>query len=149
VPGGRYVRLPEYLLDCPAWQSLDCAARCLYVELARRYRGPDSNNGKIPYSVREAASALRISKDTANRALLDLQERGFLKIAKDSGFNIKGRISREWLLTEFPDDRSGQHVQATKEFMTWSPQNSFNGTATGTDGPSSRTVLSLQSYRVA
>jgi hypothetical protein len=44
-----------------------------------------------------------------------------VKIAKDSGFNIKGRVSREWLLTEFPDDRSGIHVEPTKEFMRWQP----------------------------
>jgi DNA-binding GntR family transcriptional regulator len=73
--------------------------------------------------VREAATALGISKDTANRAMFDLQDRGFAKIAKDSGFNIKGRVSREWLLTEFSDDRSGVHVEPTKEFMRWQPPN--------------------------
>src|ERR1700732_887070 len=95
APKGRYVTLREYMLATPAWQSLDCVARCLYVEIARRYRGPDSNNGKIPYSVREAATALGISKDTANRALLDLLDREFLKVTKYSGFNLKGRASRE------------------------------------------------------
>src|ERR1700722_5054679 len=104
APKGRYVTLREYMLDTAAWQSLDCVARCIYIEISRRYRGPNSNNGKIPYSCREAATALGISKDTAGRGLLDLQDRGFLKIAKDSGFNLKGRASREWLLTEFSDD---------------------------------------------
>jgi DNA-binding transcriptional MocR family regulator len=121
APKGHFVSLREYMLATPAWQSLDCVARCLYVEIARRYRGPNSNNGKIPYSVREAAAALGISKDTASRAMSDLQDRGFAKIAKDSGFNIKGRVSREWLLTEFSDDRSGVHVEPTKEFMRWQP----------------------------
>lgn len=123
IPAGRYVRLGEFMLASQSWRSLDCVARCLYVEIARRYRGPDSNNGKIPYSVREAATALGISKDTANRALLDLLDRGFLKVTKYSGFNLKGRASREWLLTEFPDDRSGVHVEPTKEFMRWQPPN--------------------------
>jgi DNA-binding GntR family transcriptional regulator len=123
VPRGRYVTLREYMLETPAWQSLDCVARSLYVEIARRYRGPNSNNGKIPYSVREAATALGISKDTANRAFLDLQDRGFAKVAKGSGFNIKGRVSREWSLTEFSDDRAGKHVEPTKEFMRWQPPN--------------------------
>jgi DNA-binding transcriptional MocR family regulator len=143
APQGRYVTLREYVLVTAAWQSLDCVARCLYVEIATRYRGPNSNNGKIPYSVREAATALRISKDTANRALRDLQDRGFLIATKDSGFNLKGRASREWILTEFSDDRSGKHVEPTKEFTRWTAPNSFNGTTSGTDGPSSRTVVSL------
>jgi DNA-binding transcriptional MocR family regulator len=122
-PKGHYVALREYMLMTQAWQNLDCVARCLYVEIARRYRGPNSNNGKIPFSVREAATALGVSKDTANRAMLDLQDRGFVKVAKYSGFNLKGRVSREWLLTEFPDDRSGVHVEPTKEFMRWQPPN--------------------------
>jgi hypothetical protein len=123
APSGRYVTLREYMIGSAAWQSLDCVARCLYMEIARRYRGPNSNNGKIPYSVREAAVALHVSKDTANRAMLDLQDRGFAKVAKNSGFNVKGRVSREWLLTEFPDDRSGVHAEPTKEFMRWQPPN--------------------------
>jgi hypothetical protein len=73
---GRHVPLPEYMLASPAWQSLDGNCRALYLELARRYRGPNSNNGKIPYSVREGATALHISKATANRALHTLIERG-------------------------------------------------------------------------
>jgi hypothetical protein len=123
TPKGHFVSLREYMLATPAWQSLDCVARSLYIEIARRYRGPNSNNGKIPYSVREASISLHISKDTASRAMLDLQDRGFIRIAKDSGFNIKGRVSREWLLTEFSDDRAGKHVPPTKEFMCWQPPN--------------------------
>jgi hypothetical protein len=149
IPAGPYVTLREYMFKSPAWGSLDCVARCLYIEIARRYRGPNSNNGKIPYSVREAAAALRISKDTANRAMVALQDRGFLKITKDSGFNIKGRVSREWLLTEFSDDRTGKHVPPSKEFMVWKAENSFHGTTTGTDGPCNRTVVSLSPYRAA
>jgi hypothetical protein len=89
---GRHVRLPEYMLASPAWQSLDGNCRALYLELARRYRGPNSNNGKIPYSVREGATALHISKATANRALHTLIERGFARIGKLSGFNVKGHF---------------------------------------------------------
>jgi Fic family protein len=75
--GPRYIRLLEFMLDSKAWQSLDPVARALYVELTRRYRGPNSNNGKIPYSVREAAIALNVSRNTAARAFQHLTERGF------------------------------------------------------------------------
>jgi hypothetical protein len=146
IPAGRFVTLREYMLASPAWQSLDCNARCLFIEIARRYRGPDSNNGKIPYSVREAATALRIGNGTAEREFNKLLDRGFLKIAKDSDFDIEGRVSREWLLTEFPDGRAGKHVEATKEYMTWNPE---HGPTTGTDGTHSGTVTYLRRDRAA
>jgi hypothetical protein len=144
--GGRHVRLHEWLQACPAWQSLDGNCRALYVEIARRYRGPNSNNGKIPYSVREAAASLHIGKDTAALCFHTLQDRGFLRAAKASGFNIKGRIAREWLLTEFPDDTSGRTNEATKDFMRWTPSpNSFHSLSTGTACLATGTPLSLKS----
>lgn len=120
TPKGAYVALREYMLASPAWQSLDSNSRCLYVELSRRYKGPNSTNGKIPYSDREAAKALHIGKSTADRCFDALIDRGFIRVARDSGFNIGGRRAREWLLTEHPDDtKTG--VLATRDFMRWEP----------------------------
>lgn len=115
----RYVRLPEYMLASAAWQSLDGNCRALYIELARRYRGPSSNNGKIPCSVREAAQMLHIGRGTAQRCFERLQEHGFIKIGKQSGFSMKGRVSTEWLLTEFADDTQSSATMPTKDFMRW------------------------------
>jgi hypothetical protein len=125
---GRYVALAEYLLASKAWESLDGNCRALYVELARRYRGPNSNNGKIAYSVREAARALHIGRSTAQRCFHRLTETGFIKIGKPSGFNMKGRVATEWLLTEFPDDASATTVLATKDFMKWTVEKIRRGT---------------------
>src|SRR5258708_19171829 len=147
---GRQVRIMEFMLGSGAWQSLDPVARALYVEMARRYRGPNSNNGKIPYSVREAAAAMNVSRNTANRAFHHLEERGFIVAKKHSGFNVKGRTSTEWLLTEFPDDTlTGTHI-ATKDFMSWTPpspirsptratQNSFHSPTRETNSPTRET----------
>src|SRR5712672_157029 len=115
----RHVRLMEFMLASEAWQSLDPVARALYVEISRRYRGPNSNNGKIPYSVREAASALNVSRSTANRAFQNLEDRGFIAVGKRSGFSMKGRVSTEWLIAEFPDDTQATPSPATMEFMRW------------------------------
>jgi len=122
----RYVRWPEYMLASIAWQSLDGNCRALYVELARRYRGPNSNNGKIPFSVREAAGVLHIGRSTAQRCFERLVQTGFLKIGKRSGFNMKGRTATEWLLTEFPDDTAATMASATKDFMRWTETNLNN-----------------------
>jgi hypothetical protein len=34
------------MMRTEAWRSLDCVARCAYLELAMRYAGPGSNNGR-------------------------------------------------------------------------------------------------------
>ena len=142
LPAGRYVNLREYMMASPAWRALDCNSRCLYIELARRYRGPNSNNGKIPYSVREAATALAIGRSTACRCFDRLQELGFIKVAKRSGFNIKGRVSTEWLLTEFPDDtKTG--VLSTKDFMKSTPEKSFHGPTSEPNSPTSEPIRVL------
>jgi hypothetical protein len=100
-----------------AWQDLNTVARCAYVELSRRYRGPGSNNGRIGYSVRELTTALRVSKATASRALNSLQTHGFIVAMKKGAFNWKVRHSTEWRLTEFPCDVTG--ALPTKEFARW------------------------------
>jgi hypothetical protein len=114
----RYVSLRYWLLESPAWRRLPCAARALYIELAKRYNG--RNNGRISYSVREGAEALKVTKDTAGRMLKVLQERGFIVRTKQGAFSLKvSREASEWRLTEYPDDVIPQH--ASKDFMRWQP----------------------------
>jgi DNA-binding transcriptional MocR family regulator len=107
-----------------AWRTLSTVARCAYIELASRYAGPSSNNGRIPYSLREMAKALNVSKATAMRALKELQERGFIVETKRGAFSLKVRHATEWLLTEFGDDRNGD--LARKDFARWGKQNTVS-----------------------
>lgn len=74
----RHVRLYHWVLGSEAWQSLNPNARAAYIELASKYAGVGSNNGRIGCSVRQIANALHIGKATAQKALADLQERGFI-----------------------------------------------------------------------
>lgn len=140
----RHVRLYHWLMATAAWRSLDATARAIYVDMAARYGGTNSNNGRLPYSVREAAESLRIGKTTAGRALKLLQARGFIVPTMKGAFSLKLRHATEWRLTEFPCDMT--HAIASKEFMRWTPeiQNTVplqtskvpkavpNGTASGT-----------------
>lgn len=140
----RHVRLHHYLLHGPAWQSLDAVARAIYVEIAARYMG--TNNGRIPYSVREGADALQISKDTASRAIRALQQRGFIVCVKQAGFNVKTRHAAEWRLTEYPCDVT--RALASKDFARWRSENIQNTVPVvgptvpviGPNGPCSRTA---------
>lgn len=120
----RYVALGHWLMRTEAWRELDCVARCAYVELASRYGGPGSNNGRLPYSVREMAEALNSSKATALRALNRLQEHGFITLTKQGGFSLKLRHATEWRLTEFACDVTG--ALATKDFTRWKKQNTVS-----------------------
>lgn len=110
--GDRFVRLDFYLLKSPAWLTLSPPAKALYVEVCTRYNG--INNGTISYSVREAG-AIGLSRSAAARAFDELQERGFLSVARDASFNLKTREARLWRLTAFPAFGN----DATKDFMRW------------------------------
>lgn len=115
----RHIRLYHWMTNSLAWHDLNAAARAIYCEIATRYAGVGSNNGRIPYSVREAAAELRISPTTASRALKSLQHHGFIAAVTRGAFSLKKRHATEWRLTEFPSDVS--HEISTKDFMRWQP----------------------------
>jgi len=117
--GPRHVRLCHYMMDSPAWKSLGIIARAIYPDMAKRYAGVGSTNGRIGYSVREAAAEFHIGTSTAKRALDELQDRGFIVAMKKGAFSLKQRNSTEWRLTEFHCDVTNN--LATKDFMTWTP----------------------------
>jgi DNA-binding transcriptional MocR family regulator len=116
----RHVRLYHYMTNSPAWHDLNAVARSIYLEIARRYAGTGSNNGRIPYSVREAAAELKISTATASRALAALVDHGFIVPVAKGAFSLKRRHATEWRLTEFPCDIT-QGLIGSKEFMRWRP----------------------------
>ena len=122
----RHIRLYHWMTNSPAWHDLSAAARAIYCEMAKRYAGDGSNNGRIPYSVREAAAELRISPATASRALKSLQHNGFIVAETRGAFSLKKRHATEWRLTEFPCDVS--HALPTKDFMRWQPSQKIQNT---------------------
>lgn len=113
----NFVALEHYLLDSPAWRSLDPVSRAAYVELARSYNG--TNNGRLLMSARMLADRLGISKDTAARKLHALRESGFIELVKQSGFNMKMRHCAEYRLTSQTCDATG--ALPSKAFMRWQP----------------------------
>jgi DNA-binding transcriptional regulator YhcF (GntR family) len=118
----RYVALRYWLLKSLAWNSLPPRAQALYIKIAMRYNG--RNNGMISYSVREAARELGVAKDTGNRALWDLEKRGFIICTRRGAFSLKTtRDATTWRLTEFDADEMPGTVakHATKDFMRWTP----------------------------
>jgi hypothetical protein len=110
------VGLRFWLLNSAAWNSLPGDARALYIQIAQRYNG--SNNGRIPYSVREAVQALGVSKGQAKYLFDMLLDRGFIICTRRGAFSLKTvKDASEWLLTEYASDHPPAY--ATKEFMHW------------------------------
>jgi len=116
-PRGRFVMLYQDLIESVAWKSLNGDARSLYLNVAAKYNG--KNNGRISFSAREAAPALNISRATTARAFRNLIDRGFITIAKRSGFNLKRGQDRatEYRLTEYPCNVTGK--RAGFKFKHW------------------------------
>ena len=138
----RHVRLYHAMLRSEAWRSLDACAKALYVEISARYGGPGSNNGRIPFSVREAAKALKIGKTTAAIAFDHLRERGFIVPESKGAFSRKVRHATEWRLTEFVSDVSND--LATREYEQWRPAKIQN--AVPKAGPTVSVVGPLGTY---
>src|SRR5712671_4779592 len=87
--GPSFVSVPWYLLDCRAWQALSLPGRAAYMALARLYNG--RNNGRLAMSARKLSTLLRVSKDTAARALKENVAKGFAEVAQGSSFDWKAR----------------------------------------------------------
>jgi Helix-turn-helix domain len=110
-----FVKLDRVLLHTPAYGSLTTQARAVLVELYDRYKG--YNNGCIGLSVRSAAEHCNIAKDTANRALRELVEKGFIECVTPGGFSRKTPHATEWRLTQHRCDVTG--ATPTKGYMKW------------------------------
>lgn len=111
----RFVKLPYWLLESPAFMSLSTQARAVLIELMKRYNG--SNNGKLYLSVRDAKERCNVAKDTASRAFHELEERGFVERTSGGDFGRHDRKAQGWRLTMYACDLTG--VSASKVFMTW------------------------------
>lgn len=103
ILNGRFMAVPNHIWDSPAMRDCDAKSRVVFLEILRRYDG--YNNGHIPLSVREAAQKVNISKGTANNKIHELVKVGLINITKNSGFNMKGRTSREYEITFHPCDK--------------------------------------------
>jgi hypothetical protein len=70
-----------------------------------RYGGPRSNDGRIPYSVREMADNPHVSIPTARlRVFSELQKHGFIVEIRRGRYGRKRTYASEWRLTEFACD---------------------------------------------
>jgi hypothetical protein len=95
----RYFQVHHFMAKTDAWRALTAPARAVYIQIGLRYNG--GNNGKIPYSVRDAASECILAINTASRAFKELIALGFIEETRHGGLSRKTRVASEWRLTAF------------------------------------------------
>ncbi len=111
---GRFVMLSDWLQDTPAWARMKPGPRALYFEMKRLFLG--HNNGEIFLSVRDAASKLNVTKDTAAGYFDELERRGFITKTEGGHLGPSGiGKAAKWALQE---EVIGT-TPAPKGFMRW------------------------------
>ncbi len=103
VSGRRFLRLWLNVKRSDAYHSLGAHARAALLEVLERYNG--INNGMIVLGVRELADALNCSRDTASRALHELDDSGLVRPTKWGHW--RGRRATEWRLMFYRCDKTG------------------------------------------
>ncbi|HAV50471.1 MAG TPA: hypothetical protein DCX75_10165 [Brevundimonas sp.] len=116
--GGRFVALPHFLMEGPAWRSLPAYERAALIEVAMIYDG--SNNGYLDMGVRRLAGRINVSPNKASGCLRELVNRGFLEVTQASAFSRKDRTATSFRLTHHRCDRT--HQAGSRAYQNWSPE---------------------------
>lgn len=96
---GGVLAIQRRLIGSDAYLRLSLPARCLIPLLQCHWR----NDKPVDYGTREAALRLSCDRRVAMRALIELKDAGFLRVADESLFNSRtGSKARSWILTWLP-----------------------------------------------
>lgn len=110
-----FLTLYHWMLASEAFLALSPHAVKWVICAARRYSG--RNNGRIGFSVREAAKEIGCALNTAHEAQKDAIKAGFAVAETQGGFSLKNRHSTEWRLTFLPTYDGDRLVDPTNDFM--------------------------------
>ena len=110
--GRRFIQLYHNVKRSRAYHDLGVYARCALFELLERYTG--INNGMIGLGCRELSEALNCSRDTAAKALRELDDSGLVRPLTAGVW--RGKKATEWRLTFFRCDKTGE-----LPILNWDP----------------------------
>lgn len=117
--GPRFAALYDWEMDLPAYQHLSVYGRALLMEFRIAFNG--YNNAKVGMSVRRAADRLNCSPGRAEKAIRELEAKGWTVCTQKGSFSQKsGKRATTWRLTNEPIG-AGLDVPATKEYTRWRP----------------------------
>lgn len=113
---GAHARIYDRWRKLPAYRLLSCTARSLLVEFLMDYR--EGKNGRLKLSIRQAAKALNVGKQSAATALTELEKAGWITVQKLGALG-GGNAPTEYALTMYDNDVTGE--EATWAFERWEP----------------------------
>lgn len=115
---GSFVGLEYGVMQSPAYRSLGGDSIKLFLDLWTRFSTKDgNNNGRISYSVREAADLLGSGKDKARRCFDELIDRGFLAVERKGAFSVKMKLATTWRITLL----ATASAAPTRDYQRWRP----------------------------
>jgi hypothetical protein len=141
----NFVALFRYMLDCRAFVSLSAWARAALIEVIRGYNG--SNNGRIVLSVRNLAKRLGCDKDTANDALQELTDKGFIEPTIKGAFHVKFKRATEWRLNDRRCNATG--VPQSQAFLKWRGSDSVRKKQSGKNDQKQRAAETIKPWIAA
>ncbi len=111
--GGGYAKIEREWFRLKAWRDMSTNARALLVEIIGSYR--PGTNGMLAWSVRDAALVLN-SKSTAARALVELENFGWITIESVGSFKKKNKPSL-YALTMYANDATHEAASMAFQYM--------------------------------
>ena len=116
---GKFAPMHLKLMTTPAWRALSTVAQALYPWLILEWKGPKfNNNGKISFSVRQAAEAIGVSRNTAAKGFRELQAKGFIKVKRGASLGVSGHGKcPEYEVTDVPLLENGR--VANQNYLNW------------------------------
>ena len=112
----QFVPISYPMADSAAWRSLNGAAVKVYIELRSRYNG--GNNGDLSLSLDKGARRLGLGKATIQRALEELEAKGFIRLSKRGSWY--GRRASTFVVTDRP---MSERLPPTNDWRQWEPPN--------------------------
>lgn len=114
----HWTKMLRSTMQEPAWRELSPVAQALYPWLKLEWHGENANNnGRIRLSVRQAATRLGVSPNTAAKSYQDFQAKGFIVVREGAQLGTSGAAkSTAFELTELamPGTREGR-----KLYQSW------------------------------
>ena len=134
----HFCKMHRLNMRTPAWRALSVHAQILLVWIKLEWKGPNANNnGRIYMSVRQAADLIGCSRETAARALKDLQRKGWLVVTQKASLGVEGAArGNQYELTEIA--LPGVAMRPRNLFREWHPEREFPVADIRTNNPTGR-----------
>lgn len=112
---GRFLNIPQKLIESHAYRALDWTSRCLFIDLRTKYNG--YNNGNINASLASLRAQGWVSSATLSKCLRQLESVGLIqKTRKTVGVENGSKMCNLYRFTDLPvNDHPKQGIAASGE----------------------------------